>query len=555
MKTLITLLFLSLSCFVLTAQNDVCKIDLPSTRVAAYANGEQLQFSFEYAINEPGGARIFPRPFTNGSLTPGYGASGSPVYSGDGTGNAFFTINSGEVVVDEIRFLITNADQTETLREFYIPVSYYFGENGVNNFSFSQDQEIGSQLLGEQVNITFDYNIFHPGGTRIFVRPFTDGNLTPGYGASGSPVFTGTGSQTVNFTINSGVNVRVDSLRVTVLNEDQTVTLSTFFIPVNWYWSTVKVTNFSVMGSNYAANGENRTVQYDYETTVAAGVRIFPRPFTNDGLTPGYAACGSGLYTGAGSSECSFTINGGNRRVDHIRFLATNDNQSEVLLELLQPTDLFFGNLLIENLVTCPPSPARLLHGEPVNGYFDYTNDESENGRFFFRPATNGSLTPGYGASGSPAYPVGSGSSEGFFTINSGDVIVDQIHFLLTNDSQSEDWGTFRFNVHYQYGTGMISGTNEANVLPEHLNWQMAPNPAQNQTTLRISSEQQEDVLIVIMDMYGRTVAPMTKLNLPAGQTTLHTIELAQLALPNGLYLIQLRGDQFQSSQKLVVSN
>lgn len=555
MKTLTTLLFFCLSCFVLTAQNDVCQIDLPSTRVAAYANGEQVQFSFEYSISEPGGVRIFARPFTNGSLTPGYGASGSPLYSGDGTGNAFFTINGGEVLVDEIRFMLTNADQTATLREFYIPVSYYFGENGVNNFSFSQDQKIGSKLLGEQVNISFNYNISHPGGTRIFVRPFTDGNLTPGYGASGSPVFTGTGSHTVNFSINAGINVRVDSLRVAIVNEDQTETLSTFFIPVNWYWSTVKITNFSILQDNYAANGENRTIQYNYATTEAAGVRIFPRPYTNNDLTPDYGACGSGLYTGTGSSDCNFTINGGNRRVDHIRFLATNDNQSQVLLEILQPTDLFFGNLLIENLVTCPPSPARLLHGEPVNGYFDYTNDEGESGRFFFRPATNGSLTPGYGASGSPSYPVGSGSGDGFFTINSGDVVVDQIHFLLTNNSQSENWGTFHFNVHYQYGQGMVSGTNEAGVLPEHLSWQMAPNPASNQTTLRISSEQQEDVTVVIMDMYGRTVAPAARVNVPAGQTIPHTIQLSELSLPGGLYLIQLRGDNFQASQKLVVSN
>ncbi|MEL7251142.1 MAG: T9SS C-terminal target domain-containing protein, partial [Bacteroidota bacterium] len=159
MKTSITLLIFSFFSLTLFSQNDVCQIDLPSTRVADFAHGEQVQFTFEYSVDEPGGVRIFPRPFTNGSLTPGYGASGSPVYNGDGTGSAFFTINSGEVTVDEIRFLITTADQSATLREFYIPVSYHFSENGVNNFQFSVDQKVASFLLEEQVNITFDYNI------------------------------------------------------------------------------------------------------------------------------------------------------------------------------------------------------------------------------------------------------------------------------------------------------------------------------------------------------------------------------------------------------------
>ncbi|WP_020538466.1 T9SS type A sorting domain-containing protein [Lewinella cohaerens] len=553
MKTLITLLITTFSFFFLTAQNDICQIDLPSTRVAAYANGEQVTFSFEYTIDEPGGVRIFARPFTNGNLTPGYGASGSPIYSGDGTGSAFFTINGGNVVVDEIRFLITTADQTATLREFYIPVTYQFGENGANNFSFTQPQEIGSLLLGEQVNISFDYNVSHPGGARIFVRPFTDGNLTPGYGASGSPIFSGTGSHTANFSINSGNNIHVDALRVTILNESQTQTLNTFFIPVNWYWSTVKISDFHAAGGNYFANGDNVTIEYDYETTEAAGVRIFPRPFTNDGLTPGYAACGSGIYTNSGSSDCNFTINGANRRVDHIRFQATNANQTEVLLEMLQPTDLFFGNVLIENLVTCPPSPARLLHGERVNGYFDYTNSESQSGRFFFRPATNGSLSPGYAAAGSPAYPVGSNAGDSYFTITSGDVIVDQIHFLLANESQSEDWGTYRFNVHYQYGDAMVSANKELAALPEHLQWQIAPNPAQQQTTLYLRSEQSEEVSILIMDAYGKVLQQPSSLQLLAGQEIQHTVDLENLGLPSGLYLVQLRGETFQSTQKLIV--
>lgn len=552
MKTSITLILFSVFSLVLFAQNDVCQINLPTTRTAAFAHGERVEFTFEYSVDEPGGVRIFPRPYTNGAPTPGYGASGSPIYSGDGLGDAFFTINSGDAVVDEIRFSITTADQSATLREFYIPVEYHYSENGVNNFQFTAEQEIASFLLGEQVNITFDYNINHSGGTRIFIRPFTDGALTPGYGASGSPVFTGTGTQTANFTINSGKNIRVDHLRVTITNEDQSETLKTFFVPVNWYWSTVKITNFDIVQDNFAANGESRTVAYDYETTESAGVRIFPRPFTNNNLTLDYGACGSTIFAGSGSNECNFTINSGNQRVDHIRFQVTNPDQSETLLWILYPTDLFFGNVLIENLVTCPPSPARMLHGERVNGSFDYTNNQGESGRMFFRPATGGDLTPGYGASGSPAYAPGSGSGDAFFTINSGDAIVDQIHFLTTNENQSVDWGVFRYNVRYEYGDGMVTSTNDLSV-PTTMSLQLGPNPTQDFTWLRMSSEEQTLVNIRLIDLQGRLMGQWPALDLPAGTEIQQELNLSSLNLTNGIYLIQVQGDTFQWTEKLVV--
>ena len=552
MKICTTVFTLLLLATILTAQNDVCQITLPSTRVAAYAHGEQVEIDFEYSIDEAGGARIFVRPFSNGSLSPGYSASGSPLYSGDGTGSSMFTIGGGEVMVDEIRFLITNADQTATLREFYIPVKYFFSTNGVHNFQFSAEQEVTSFLLGEQVFIDFDYLINQPGGVRVFIRPFTNGALTPGYSATGSAAYTGSGSETANFSITAGTNVRVDELRVNITNEDQSETLQTFFIPVNWYWSTVKVDNISILQNNFAANGEDRTVSFDYETTESEGVRIFPRPITNGETTPDYGACGSSIYTGNGSTNCNFTINSGNQRVDHIRFRATTADQSEVLLEILQPTDLFFGNVLIENLVTCPPSPARLLHGERVNGYFDYTNNMGETGRFFFRPATAGSLSPGYGASGSPAFPAGSGSSDAYFTINSGHTIVDQIHFLLDNNDQTVDWGTLRFDVHYEYGDGFVSSV-ASTIAPEYFNWQVAPNPVREQAVVQLLSEKPATVSIRLLDIQGRSLAQWNGLELLPGSVFRHELPVESLNLSGGLYLVQVQGSEFLLTKKLVI--
>ncbi|MFK8162482.1 MAG: T9SS type A sorting domain-containing protein [Lewinella sp.] len=553
MKTNFTCLLLLFVTSISFAQNDICGIDLRSgTRVGAYATGEKVFVDFEYTIDEPGGARIFVRPFTDGALTPGYGASGSPLYTGTGTSESNFTINTAGPTVEELRFLVTNADQSETLREFYVPVHYEFYENGVHDFAFSADQEIASFLLGEPVEISFDYDIRHSGGARIFIRPFTDGALTPGYSASGSILFDGTGNQTVNFRINSGINVRVDSLRITVLNDDQSELLQEFYIPVNWYWSTVKVTGVKMLGSPFAPNGENRTVEFDYATSETSGVRIFPRPFTNGGLTPGYGACGSGVYMGTGDSDCGFTINANNQRVDHIRFMAVNPDQSETLLEIYYPTNLYFGKLQLQDLVMCPPSPARLPNGERVNSYYSINNLAGTNSRSFFRPFTEGGLTPGYGASGSSSYGTGATVVEDFFTINSGDVLVDQVRFKITNEDQSTDLAEFFYATDYTFGAPMTTST-ASPLAHQRVNWKVFPNPMTDHGQLSITPANAHTVDVRLIDMLGRQLMTWPTQQLSAGVETRLDLDRNAMNLPTGTYFLHLRGEDYVVVETVVV--
>ncbi len=93
---------------------------------------EDVKFTFDYSTNETGGVGIFSIPFTSGSPTPNYTISRSPIYPvGTGSGSAFFTIMHGEVTVkvDQVKFqMISYADQSTLLLEFFIPVEYYFGK-------------------------------------------------------------------------------------------------------------------------------------------------------------------------------------------------------------------------------------------------------------------------------------------------------------------------------------------------------------------------------------------------------------------------------------------
>jgi hypothetical protein len=202
--------------------------------VASLRFGEYVTLSFNYTTNEPGGVRVFMRPFSAGGLTPNYGASGSPLYPpGAGSGTASFTVRSGDVVVDHVRIQVTTADQSRRLAEFFVPVHYIFSNHSVFNIHLSPDVPSYS-TLGEDVTASFGYATSEAGGVRIFIRPFSNGALTPNYGASGSPLYLpGAGSGTAHFTVTSGT-ATVDQLRIRMFSADQTRLLLEFFVPVNY---------------------------------------------------------------------------------------------------------------------------------------------------------------------------------------------------------------------------------------------------------------------------------------------------------------------------------
>ncbi|AQQ72339.1 Gingipain R1 precursor [Limihaloglobus sulfuriphilus] len=105
----------------------------------------------------------------------------------------------------------------------------------------------------------------------------------------------------------------------------------------------------------------------------------------------------------------------------------------------------------ITNVVSMPTSPTSLPFGNNVNITFDYSTNVSGGIKIFPRPYTNGSLTPNYSASSSPEYPVGTGSGDGYFTITSGDVVVDQIGFIVRRASNNELIDIIYVDVEYEF--------------------------------------------------------------------------------------------------------
>ncbi len=197
---------------------------------------ERVEFSFNYKTNEPTGVRIFGRPFTNGSLTPDYGAHGSPIHpTGEGAGTGFFTLST-PAKVDQIRFQMFNADQSNLLHEFFVDVDYTFVAHQVELTTINPESP-ATLVAGENVEFSFDYKTSEPTGVRIFGRPFTAGSLTPGYSAHGSPAHpTGEGTATGFFTIDSAA--KVDQIRFQMLNADQTELLYEYFVEVDYEFTS-----------------------------------------------------------------------------------------------------------------------------------------------------------------------------------------------------------------------------------------------------------------------------------------------------------------------------
>jgi len=210
----------------------------PSSPQGLQLNSD-ITITFDYRTSQSGGALIFPRPFTDGALSPGYGASASPTYAtGSGTGGGTFTILSGDVTVDSVRFRMTTVDQTQTLLEYFVPVNFHYSAHKIANIQFSPSSP-AYFTSNESDTSRFDYTTTQVGGVLMFARPFSGGILTPNYAASPSPTFAiGSGTGSGWFTISAG-NVLVDHMRFQMLNTTQTQTLVEWFYPVHFQFGNM----------------------------------------------------------------------------------------------------------------------------------------------------------------------------------------------------------------------------------------------------------------------------------------------------------------------------
>jgi hypothetical protein len=124
---LLSLATLSFGPSVAAAGHSVTKVSLNPPTPNILLHNQNVTVSFSYATTQPGGVRIFARPFVGALPAPNYAASGAGISpTGSGTGTQTFTITSGTVTVNRIRIQMWNATQTVLLFEAFLPVNYEF---------------------------------------------------------------------------------------------------------------------------------------------------------------------------------------------------------------------------------------------------------------------------------------------------------------------------------------------------------------------------------------------------------------------------------------------
>jgi len=91
-----------------------------------------------------------------------------------------------------------------------------------------------TSLVLDYVIIDYDYTITNKDGARIWIQPYTEGEISDGYIYSTSSIFTGKGTRTVLVSIEEYAGEKnVDQLRIIIVNPDGD-TLTERFIDVDY---------------------------------------------------------------------------------------------------------------------------------------------------------------------------------------------------------------------------------------------------------------------------------------------------------------------------------
>ena len=524
--------------------------------IAAIQHNQNVNISFAYEVTTAGGVRIFARPMSGGSLSPNYVAHPSPVYAvGRGTSSGWFTITTGNVTVDQIRFEVWDDQQTTILLRFYIPVHMIFSSNALYNIVLDRNSPSTIQF-SRNLNSSFSYTTSDTGGVQIFMRPFTNGILTPNYSAHGSPVYpTGSGTGSGYFTILAGT-ADVDSVRFQMYNHNQTALLLELFIPGHFLFSPYEISNivFTPRSPEGLLLSENVSASFDYFSSDTGGVRIWMRPFTNGALSPSYAAHGSSVYpVGNGPGAGYFTITAGDVTVDSARFQITNAAQTVTHLEFYVPVSYHFGGHRIDSVSFLPPSPAYCSNGHLDSVNFRYTTVEPGGVYIFPRPVTAGILSQNYSASPSPLYSTGSGRGSGWYTITAGETHVDRTRIRMTNAAQSATLLDWDVPVSYFFGVQTLVGVNEVddNVPQTFALRQNFPNPFNPGTTIEYDVPQVSHIVLKVYNTLGQDVATLVDGPVPAGE---HRVRFDGHGLASGVYFCRLiAGPQIQVKKMLLL--
>lgn len=334
-------------------------------------NAEQLAITFDYASAEAGGVRISARPYTNGSLTPGYSGAGVPLLPASGSADQWFTFNAGSVHVDQVRFRMTNADQTAVLLEFFVAVDYDWAPSGFSNVAFSPVAPC-EMSDGRQLDVEFDYHTNYAGDVYLIATPYFEGETVSGYNSPGTGMFPPGAHHHARWINFHDLEVEVDEVRLFMWHSTPAVILAEMSLPVRYHWGPHAVFDLAYAPASPAVldYGERVNFTFDYTTEEAGGVYVERLPTVKP---PGGWSMSVNapelLPCCAGSSSGFFALNSGGPLITAVDY-RVYDTYPHLLLSWAYPVHYVFGAPAVVTGVPGPTQPPDALAGpatlEPV---------------------------------------------------------------------------------------------------------------------------------------------------------------------------------------------
>ena len=509
-------------------------------------NGERVNVSIDYKIDDPAGRRIYVLPYTNGSPTPGYGVSGSVVYpQGTGTAISFLTIVSGTALVDEVRVYTRDPDFTETPLEMFVPAIFRFGPHGVYNVQ--PDHSKYSRLRhGMSLSMTFDYGVDAP-GCKIYARPINGSQLEPGYSASGSADLPPSGSYSQNFSFDADADVT--HIRFQIYALDNSTLLDEFFVPWDCHWREWGIYDMSLNHGNVTSlhNSQNLESSFTMDHVDASGLRVWIWTIQDGDYCPGSVYQGSVLEPVGAHAVTRYTrVNTGTETVDAVRFIV--GTTSEIYMQFDVPVLIDYGPHALQNFDFSPGSPAIMSYGERLDMTYDYVTDEAAGVRIFARAAYQYEGLFGMTSAGSPLYPAPSGGGTFWMTYNS-DQFADMIRFQMVSEDQSLTFLEWFQPGYFLWGaSGTI--TDVVDIPAVATLGHCYPNPFNPTTTIPLNLGRGTHVRLAVYDVRGRLVRTLQDGAMAAGD---HLFTFNGDGLASGAYIARLDTPAGVHTQRLTL--
>lgn len=330
---------------------------------------------------------------------------------------------------------------------------------------------------GDRIAVKVGYKVDSADSARIFVRPYTKGKKTRGYGAHPSSRYSGCGEMEGWFTFSG--EAKVDEIRVEMLSLDNK-RLATASIPVELTWRVgnsdsapkpfenaakpdkCTISNIRHLPASPAVldHGDRVAVMYEYAIEGGDGVHIQLHPYNKGKRNLGFEHNGH-IITGSGTGKAMLRMTDDARcqPIDEIRLVVKSADCVSIIKEFPIKVDYRLASdeehdptrespekavppskCTITNLKYVPSSPATLAFGEMIHITYDYEVVGGDGVRIQSLPYLNGKVNKAYACNGSYILQ-GKGSGKAFFSIRDvpqGKPEVDEFRLVV----ESADWKT-----------------------------------------------------------------------------------------------------------------